>query len=89
MRPARVAIVGVGNVGSSFAYALLLSGIAAEIVMIDANERRAEGEAMDLQHAVPFAKPTRVWAGSYRRLRGRGRHGDRGGRRAEARRDAP
>ena len=65
MRPARVAIVGVGNVGSSFAYALLLSGIAAEIVMIDANERRAEGEAMDLQHAVPFAKPTRVWAGSY------------------------
>ena len=65
MRPARVAIVGVGNVGSSFAYALLLSGLAAEIVLIDANERRAEGEAMDLQHAVPFAKPTRVWAGSY------------------------
>jgi len=64
-RPARVAIVGVGNVGSSFAYALLLSGLAAEIVLIDANERRAEGEAMDLQHAVPFAKPTRVWAGSY------------------------
>ena len=65
MRPARVAIVGVGNVGSSFAYALLLSGLAAEIVLIDANERRAEGEAMDLQHAIPSAKPTRVWAGSY------------------------
>jgi L-lactate dehydrogenase len=64
-RPNRVAVVGVGNVGSSFAYALLLSGLASEIVLIDANERRAEGEAMDLQHAVPFAKPTRVWAGTY------------------------
>src|SRR5919107_2998682 len=63
--PNRVAIVGVGNVGASFAYALLLSGLAAEIVLVDANARRAEGEAMDLQHAVPFAKPTRVWAGSY------------------------
>jgi len=64
-RPARVAVVGVGNVGASFAYALLLSGLSAEIVLIDANHRRAEGEAMDLQHAVPFAKPTRVWAGDY------------------------
>ena len=64
-RPARVAIVGVGNVGSSFAYALLLSGLASDIVLIDANHRRAEGEAMDLAHAVPFAKPTRVWAGDY------------------------
>lgn len=65
IRPARVAIVGVGNVGASFAYALLLSGLAAEIVLIDANERRAEGEAMDLHHAVPFTRPVRVWAGSY------------------------
>ena len=65
LQPSRVAIVGVGNVGSSFAYALLLSGLAAEIVLIDADARRAEGEAMDLQHAVPFAKPTRVWAGDY------------------------
>ena len=65
IRPAKVAVVGVGSVGSSFAYALLLSGLASEIVLIDANERRAEGEAMDLQHAVPFAKPVRVWAASY------------------------
>jgi L-lactate dehydrogenase len=65
LRPTRVAIVGVGNVGATFAYALVLSGLAAEIVLIDANERRAEGEAMDLLHAVPFAKPARVWAGSY------------------------
>lgn len=63
--PSRVAVVGAGNVGASFAYALVLSGLASEIVLIDANERRAEGEAMDLTHAVPFAKPTRVWAGAY------------------------
>jgi malate/lactate dehydrogenase len=41
----RVAIVGAGNVGATFAYALLLSGLAAEIVLVDVN--RAEGEAMD------------------------------------------
>src|SRR5690348_9615296 len=65
LRPARVAVVGIGNVGTTFAYALLLSGIAAEIVLIDANRAKAEGEAMDLNHAVPFAHPTRVWAGDY------------------------
>ncbi len=63
--PTRVAIVGVGNVGATFAYALLLSGLAAEIVLIDANKARAEGEAMDLNHTVPFAHPTRIWAGGY------------------------
>lgn len=63
--PTRVAIVGTGNVGSTFAYALLLSGLAAEIVLIDANRHKAEGEAMDLNHAVPFSHPTRIWAGDY------------------------
>jgi L-lactate dehydrogenase len=63
--PNRVAVVGLGNVGASFAYALLLSGLAAEIVLIDLNHAKAEGEAMDLNHAVPFAKPTRIWAGTY------------------------
>src|SRR5579884_1639738 len=63
--PVRIAVVGTGNVGSTFAYALLLSGLAAEIVLIDANRAKAEGEAMDLNHAVPFAHPTRIWAGDY------------------------
>lgn len=63
--PVRVAIVGTGNVGATFAYALLLSGLAAEIVLIDVNRARAEGEAMDLNHALPFTHPTRVWAGDY------------------------
>jgi L-lactate dehydrogenase len=61
----RVAIVGMGNVGATFAYALLLSGLAAEIVLIDANRAKAEGEAMDLNHALPFTHPTKVWAGDY------------------------
>lgn len=63
--PVRIAVVGTGNVGSTFAYALLLSGLAAEIVLIDSNRSKAEGEAMDLNHAVPFAHPTRIWAGKY------------------------
>jgi L-lactate dehydrogenase len=64
-QPTKVAIVGAGNVGATAAYALLLSGLAAEIVLIDANKKRAEGEAMDLAHAVPFSRPTKVWAGDY------------------------
>jgi len=63
--PSRVAIVGAGNVGATFAYALMLSGLASEIVLIDANQAKAEGEAMDLNHAVPLASPAKIWAGSY------------------------
>jgi len=63
--PVRVAVVGMGNVGATFAYALLLSGLAAEIVLIDVNRAKAEGEAMDLGHTEPFSHPTRIWAGDY------------------------
>jgi L-lactate dehydrogenase len=68
--PTRVGVVGTGNVGASFAYALLLSGLAAEIVLIDANRARAEGEALDLAHTTPFSHPTRVWAGDWADLAG-------------------
>ncbi len=64
-RPVRVAIVGAGNVGATCAYALLLNGLASEIVLLDVNRGRAEGEAMDLNHAMPFSRPARVWAGDY------------------------
>jgi L-lactate dehydrogenase len=64
-KPTRVAVVGTGNVGSTFAYALLLSGLASEIVLMDVNRAKAEGEAMDLNHTEPFAPPTDVWAGDY------------------------
>src|SRR5512135_1511087 len=68
--PTRVAVVGTGAVGSTFAFGLLLSGLASEIVLSDANERKAEGEAMDLQHAVPFARTARVWSGPIADCRG-------------------
>ncbi len=64
-RATRVAVIGLGNVGATFAYALLLSGLAAEIVLIDVNRAKAEGEAMDLSHSQPFTHPTHIWAGEY------------------------
>ncbi|MGO8795419.1 MAG: L-lactate dehydrogenase [Candidatus Sulfotelmatobacter sp.] len=63
--PTRVAIVGAGNVGATYAYALLLNRLSSEIILIDANRAKAEGEAMDLNHAMPFAHPTRIWAGEF------------------------
>ncbi len=68
--PPRVGIVGVGNVGATFAYTLVLSGTVSEIVLIDANAKRVEGEAMDLNHSVPFTRPTRIRSGDYRDLAG-------------------
>ena len=68
--PTRVAIVGAGHVGATFAYGVLLSGLAAEVVLIDTDRDRAAGEAMDLGHAVPFNRPARVWAGELADARG-------------------
>lgn len=62
----RIAVIGCGHVGATSAYALMMNGIAREIVLADKDTARAEGEAMDLQHAVPLARPVRLWAGSYK-----------------------
>lgn len=64
-KPTRVAVVGAGNVGASFAFHLLVTGLASEIVLIDANRKKAEGEAMDLNHAAPLTHSSRIWAGDY------------------------
>lgn len=64
-RPTRIAVVGAGFVGTTFAYALMQSRVAAEIVLIDLNRQKAEGEAMDLTHAMPFTHTSRIWAGTY------------------------
>lgn len=69
-RPIRIAIIGTGNVGATFAYSLLLSGLVGEIVLIDNNQTKASGEAMDLNHAVPLTQPTRIWAGHYEDVAG-------------------
>ncbi|UOY94400.1 L-lactate dehydrogenase [Ectobacillus sp. JY-23] len=62
----RVVLIGTGAVGCSYAYAMLNQGIAEELVLVDVNEAKAEGEAMDLKHGIPFApSPTKIWDGSY------------------------
>jgi L-lactate dehydrogenase len=61
----RVCVVGCGHVGATSAYALMLSGLAREVVLIDADARRAEGEAMDLQHAAALSRPVEVRAGDW------------------------
>jgi L-lactate dehydrogenase len=60
----KVVIVGAGDVGASFAYALLQSGTAESIVLIDAQQELAEGQALDLAHGLPFVPATLVRAGS-------------------------
>jgi L-lactate dehydrogenase len=66
----KVGIVGAGMVGSSFAYALLQRGVASEIVLVDQDAGRAEGEAMDLAHGLPFVAATDVRAGGFPDLAG-------------------
>ena len=62
----RVVLVGTGFVGSSYAYSMLNQGICEEFVLVDLNEKKAEGEAMDLRHGLPFAPhTTKIWKGSY------------------------
>ena len=66
----KVGLIGTGMVGASFAYALMQRGLANELVLIDADAARAEGEAMDLNHGLPFVRPMRMYAGSYEQLAG-------------------
>lgn len=63
----KITIIGTGSVGSTIAYTLAVSGIASEIVMIDINEEKALGEALDIRQGTPFCSaPVSVYAGSYR-----------------------
>ena len=61
----KAAIIGCGFVGTSIAFSLVQKGIVSELVLIDANEKKAEGEAMDLSHGLPFTKPMEIKAGGY------------------------
>lgn len=62
----RVALIGTGFVGSSYAFALLNQGVAEELVLIDLNKEKSEGDAMDLNHGIAFAPaPTKIWYGDY------------------------
>jgi len=66
----KIGIVGSGFVGATAAYALVMRGVGGEVVLVDKNTARAEAEANDIQHAVPFAHPLRVRAGDYPDLNG-------------------
>jgi len=66
----KVGIVGTGMVGASFAFALVQRGLASEIVLVDADRDRAEGEASDLSHGLSFAPPVAIRAGGYEDLQG-------------------
>lgn len=61
----RVVIIGTGMVGATFAYSLMINGVASEIVLIDANEERALGETADLNHGISFVRPAVVRLGDY------------------------
>ena len=61
----KVALIGCGFVGSATAFALMESGLFTEMVFIDADKDRAEGEAMDISHGLPFARPMKIYAGDY------------------------
>jgi L-lactate dehydrogenase len=63
----KVALVGTGMVGMSYAYAMLNQGVCDELVLIDINRERAQGEAMDLNHGLAFAHTSmKIYAGEYR-----------------------
>ncbi len=66
----KIGIVGCGLVGSTAAYALVMRGIGRKIVLVNKTEERAQAEADDILHAVPFAHPLQVSAGDYRDLAG-------------------
>lgn len=61
----KITVIGSGNVGSTIAYTLTIMGIASEIVMIDVNEEKSLGEALDIRQGVSFCSPASVYAGSY------------------------
>ena len=65
----KVAIIGCGFVGAACAFALMQSGMFSEMVLIDVDKSRAEGEAMDISYGVPFAKPAKIYAGDYDDIR--------------------
>ena len=65
VNPRKVAMIGCGFVGSASCFALMQSGLFSEMVLIDANQAKAEGEAMDIAHGLPFARPMNIYAGTY------------------------
>ena len=62
----KVSIIGAGFVGSTTAYTLMMSEVVSEIVLVDINKEKAEGDAMDMSHGISFVKPVRIVSGDYK-----------------------
>lgn len=62
---AKLTVIGTGNVGSTIAYTLAVTGAVSEVVMIDLNQKKAQGEAMDIRQGMPFCGPISIYAGDY------------------------
>lgn len=62
----KISIIGTGSVGSTIAYTISVMGLASEIVLIDINNEKALGEALDIKQGTPFCSPCKVYAGDYR-----------------------
>ena len=61
----KVAVIGCGFVGAASSFALMQSGLFSEMVLLDADQDKAEGEALDISHGLPFSKPMQIYAGTY------------------------
>jgi len=61
----KITIIGTGFVGSTTAYTLMMSGLVSELVLIDVNKEKCEGEVMDLNHGMPFVRPVKIYNGDY------------------------
>ena len=61
----KITIIGSGSVGATIGYTLTVMGMASEIVMIDINNNKALGEALDIRQGTPFCSPCSIYAGSY------------------------
>lgn len=61
----KAAIAGLGFVGSASAFALMQSGLFSELVLVNRDTGKAEGEALDISHGLPFARPMKIYAGTY------------------------
>jgi len=66
----KIAILGTGNVGATIAYALTLQGVCSEIVLVDINKEKAEGEALDISQCAACVPSVKIWSGEYEDVAG-------------------
>ena len=65
VNPRKAAVIGCGFVGSATAFTLMQSRLFSELVLLDVNMEKADGEAKDIAHGIPFAGQMKIYAGTY------------------------